>query len=81
MKGNLMDSIVSLASIAKRYDIWIEIRCVDKVGPELSLTKHDEKTDNIYRRSMILNPDVLSMDFEEICRRFVDEFTGTVRDQ
>jgi len=76
MKGNLMDSVVSLASITKRYDIWMEIGCVESDGtPEFILTKYSDE-DIPKSRSIILNPDILMQDLEDIFKRFVEECNG-----
>ena len=78
MKGNLMDSIVSLASIAKRYSISIHIENNDK-GPLIRL-EFNCSLDRILCETMYLY-DIIDQDFDDICRRWVHELTGTVQNQ
>ena len=79
MKGNLMDSVVSLASIAKRYDISIEISPGSLNNMELRLSKYylakyyTDMDNKMFRRYFVLDPDILMIDFEDICKRFVEE--------
>ena len=65
MKGNLMDSIVSLASIAKRYDLSIQI-CTDGIY----LVKN-KKWDCKFID--VKDPKFLSKDFDDVCRCFKEE--------